>query len=84
VLFELEGWKIKEIAEALGCAAGAVKTHLHRARIRLRKELSAYVEVGQVDNLSHKEENDYDLPTRSISDTKLPRWGTGREHCSGA
>lgn len=74
MLFELEGWKIKEIAEALGCGEGAVKTHLHRARRRLRKELSAYVE----------EENDYDLPTRSISHAALPRWGAGREHCSGA
>jgi len=73
VLFELEGWKIKEIADALGCAEGAVKTHLHRARARLRKELSAYVE----------EENDYDLPTRSVHDSALPRWGTGRENCSG-
>ena len=44
VLFELEGLSIAETAEAMGCAAGTVKRHLHRARKTLRKRLLDLVE----------------------------------------
>lgn len=35
---------VEEIGEVLGCSPGAVKTHLHRARTRLGRELSAWNE----------------------------------------
>jgi RNA polymerase sigma-70 factor (ECF subfamily) len=43
VLFEVEGMKITEVAEAMDCSEGAVKSTLHRARRRLRDELREYV-----------------------------------------
>lgn len=34
----------KEIANTIGCTEGAVKTYIHRAKIRLRERLSLYLE----------------------------------------
>ena len=39
VLYEIEGWPQRQIARALGCREGTVKSRLHRARSRLRSEL---------------------------------------------
>jgi RNA polymerase sigma-70 factor (ECF subfamily) len=39
VLFDVEGWKHEEIAEALGMAVGSSKAQLHRARGLLRTRL---------------------------------------------
>jgi RNA polymerase sigma-70 factor (ECF subfamily) len=42
VLYEIEEWSQRDIARALGCREGTVKSRLHRARSRLREELAAY------------------------------------------
>jgi RNA polymerase sigma-70 factor (ECF subfamily) len=42
VLYEIEEWSQRDIARALGCREGTVKSRLHRARARLREELAAY------------------------------------------
>ncbi|HET7656258.1 MAG TPA: sigma-70 family RNA polymerase sigma factor [Luteimonas sp.] len=42
VLYDVEGWKHEEIAEALGMAVGSSKAHLHRARGLLRERLEAH------------------------------------------
>ena len=42
VLYEIEEWSQRDIARALGCREGTVKSRLHRARARLRQELAAY------------------------------------------
>jgi RNA polymerase sigma-70 factor (ECF subfamily) len=44
VLFELEGLSVEETARAMGCSAGTVKRHLHRARATLRGRLLDLVE----------------------------------------
>ena len=43
VLFEYEGLALNEIAEVVGTDVGAVKSRLHRARVRLRNSLSPYL-----------------------------------------
>lgn len=52
-LFELEGWRVAEIARALNCAPATVKVHLHRARLRLRRELTPYL----------RQEGPHEMPT---------------------
>lgn len=42
-LFALEDMDLQSAAEAMGCQAGTVKSHLHRARQRLRELLSEYL-----------------------------------------
>lgn len=42
VLFEVEGWAQRDVARALGCREGTVKSRIHRARKRLREELAPY------------------------------------------
>lgn len=42
VLYDVEGWKHEEIAEALGMAVGSSKAQLHRARGLLRERLEAH------------------------------------------
>ena len=42
VLSDLEGFKDGEIAEVLGLTLSATKIRLHRARTRLKKDLSSY------------------------------------------
>jgi RNA polymerase sigma-70 factor (ECF subfamily) len=42
VLYDVEGWKHEEIADALGMAVGSSKAQLHRARALLRERLEAH------------------------------------------
>ncbi|HVS16070.1 MAG TPA: sigma-70 family RNA polymerase sigma factor [Thermoanaerobaculia bacterium] len=42
VLREIEGWTYEEIAEALGCRIGTVKSRIHRAKAQLRSKLEGY------------------------------------------
>ena len=42
ILRDMEGLSTAEAGEVLGLSEGAVKTRLHRARLRLRERLSAY------------------------------------------
>jgi RNA polymerase sigma-70 factor (ECF subfamily) len=42
VLFNVEGWSYSEIAEALGCREGTVKSRIFRGRQLLRRELEPY------------------------------------------
>ena len=42
VLYDVEGWKHEEIADALGMAVGSSKAQLHRARGLLRERLEAH------------------------------------------
>ena len=39
VLHEIDGWRYREIGEALGCEEGTVKSRIHRGRRLLREEL---------------------------------------------
>lgn len=47
LLYDLEGMSYEEIAEALGCPVGTVKSRLFNARMQLRDLLKAYVEDRQ-------------------------------------
>ena len=40
-LYDIERYKHKEIARLLGCSEGTSKSQLHKARLSLRKLLSA-------------------------------------------
>lgn len=42
VMREIEGWSYQEIAAALGCAEGTVKSKINRGREQLRRSLTAY------------------------------------------
>ena len=42
VLFNVEGWSYREIATALGCREGTVKSRIFRGRQLLRQELEPY------------------------------------------
>ena len=46
ILFEYEGVTLEEIAQIVGADIGAVKSRLHRARERLRRNLAVYRKVG--------------------------------------
>jgi RNA polymerase sigma-70 factor (ECF subfamily) len=48
VLFQYEGLTLEEIAQIVGTDVGTVKSSLHRARERLRKELALFRKVGGV------------------------------------
>jgi len=45
ILRDIEGLSYEEISEILSVSLGAVKTRIHRARMRLRKELAGFNEV---------------------------------------
>jgi RNA polymerase sigma-70 factor (ECF subfamily) len=42
VLHEIEGWSYADIARAIGCREGTVKSRIHRGRERLRRRLTPY------------------------------------------
>jgi RNA polymerase sigma-70 factor (ECF subfamily) len=44
ILYDIEGLDYEEIAEALGCPIGTVRSRLHRGRELLRLELGGYAE----------------------------------------
>lgn len=48
VLFEIEEWPYHEIASALGCRLGTVKSRIFRARALMRKELQSWW-IGGID-----------------------------------
>ncbi len=43
VLRKYHSLPYREIAEIMGCTEGAIKTYLHRAKLRLRERLNAYL-----------------------------------------
>ncbi|MCD6450927.1 MAG: RNA polymerase sigma factor [Acidobacteria bacterium] len=45
VLHDIEGFTHEEIAEIRGCSSGTVKSQLFRARLRLRKKLSPFLDL---------------------------------------
>lgn len=47
-LFALDDMDLASTAEAMGCAVGTVKTHLYRARQKLRQVLADYLEEEQI------------------------------------
>jgi RNA polymerase sigma-70 factor, ECF subfamily len=47
VLFDLEGLTYEEIAAAVGCPVGTVKSRIFNGRAKLRERLAAYVEGGR-------------------------------------
>jgi RNA polymerase sigma-70 factor, ECF subfamily len=42
VLYDIQGYRHKEIADILGCSAGTSKSQLHKARLRLRELLQEH------------------------------------------
>ncbi len=44
VLYRYEGLSYKEIAEAMNCTEAAVKTHIHRGKLKLRDWILPYLE----------------------------------------
>ena len=46
-LVHLEGFTVAESAEAVGCATGTAKSHLHRALVQLRKQLATQAQENQ-------------------------------------
>lgn len=54
VLFEYEGLSLAEVAAVVGADTGAVKSRLHRARQRLRRELAPFFESGARINTSRE------------------------------
>jgi len=51
MLFSLADMDLAETAAVMGCTVGTVKTHLHRARQKLRGLLSDYLEEDQTNEL---------------------------------
>src|SRR5450755_2879452 len=48
VLFQYEGLTLEEVAHIAGTHVGTVKSRLHRARERLRRELAPFRKVGGI------------------------------------
>ena len=46
ILREIEGWSYEELAEALNCRSGTVKSRISRGRDLLRESLASYWNVG--------------------------------------
>ena len=46
VLYEVEEWPYREIAEFLGCREGTIKSRIHRARAMVRDQLEPYMNGG--------------------------------------
>ena len=50
ILFEYEGFQLSEIAQVVNADVGVVKSRLHRARERLRRQLAPFSKVGTHEN----------------------------------
>jgi RNA polymerase sigma-70 factor (ECF subfamily) len=46
VLHEIEGWAYADVARALGCREGTVKSRIHRGRQHLKERLAPYWQGG--------------------------------------
>lgn len=46
LLYEVEGWRYADIAAALDCAEGTIKSRIHRARRMLREALEPHLRGG--------------------------------------
>ncbi|MFZ5979981.1 MAG: RNA polymerase sigma factor [Candidatus Zixiibacteriota bacterium] len=51
VLFELEGWSVAELAELYGRPVGTIKARLSRARRKMLRELTAYLDGDKTEEL---------------------------------
>jgi RNA polymerase sigma-70 factor (ECF subfamily) len=45
ILHDIEGYEHEEIGRLLGCSTGTSKSQLHKARLKLRKLLSAHATI---------------------------------------
>ncbi|MBN2430384.1 MAG: sigma-70 family RNA polymerase sigma factor [Acidobacteria bacterium] len=50
VLAVLEGYSYDEVAKMVGRKVQSVKTDIHRARVKIREKLAAYLEKGKLDD----------------------------------
>jgi RNA polymerase sigma-70 factor (ECF subfamily) len=48
ILRRYQGLSYREIAAAMNCSEGAVKTYLHRGKLRARRQLLPYLEKGRI------------------------------------
>ncbi|MBV9268123.1 MAG: RNA polymerase sigma factor [Acidobacteriaceae bacterium] len=51
ILFEYEGFQLSEISKIVNADVGVVKSRLHRARQRLKRQLEPYRKVGTHENV---------------------------------
>lgn len=51
ILFEYEGFELAEIAKIVDAEIGVVKSRLHRARERLKRQLAPYRKLGTYENV---------------------------------
>jgi len=49
IMFDIQGLTYEEIAEALGCPLGTVKSRLFNARMQLRARLAQYIKQGRLE-----------------------------------
>ena len=64
VLFELEGWPLRELAALLGEPEGTIKARLSRARTKMRKALMSIKPPNAKQN---RTEDRYELPESTAS-----------------
>lgn len=48
ILRRYQGLSYREIAAAMNCSEGAVKTYLHRGKLRVRRQLLPYLDKGRI------------------------------------
>ncbi len=64
VLYELEGWPVRELANLFGSPDGTIKARLSRARHKMRKALIPLIPQNEKDK---RREDGYELPESSAN-----------------
>ena len=71
ILYDLEEWSYADIAEAIGCRIGTIKSRISRGRDLLHRELAPFWNNDPAEVTQHERQRSEDAPSRASAHERV-------------